>query len=258
VFPLSWTLDAVGVLAADVAGLAAGWEVLSGEPSAAEVPAPAALRVGVPDGFDRLDATVRSGLTGLVDRLVEHGARVAPVAVPDADELRWLYRTIQSVEAVSIHHDRMADSPELFDPEVLQRLRAAAEIPARDYARALRRLGEVRATAGRLLDGLHVVLLPTVPVLAPPLGARDTDIGGGWTSPRDALLAHTVPFSVLGLPSLSIPVPGPGRGGLPVGAQLVGPAGGDEALLAAARTVELLAYPGQVTPRRSLPDGPRR
>lgn len=238
VFPLSWSLDSVGVLAADVAGTATGWSVLSGVPSTMDAPPADALRVGLPAGFDRLDPAVHSGLTGLVDRLIGAGARTAPVAVPDVEELRWLYRTIQSVEAVTVHHDRMTTAPELFDPEVLQRLRAAAEVPARDYARALRRLGEVRARAGELLDGVDVLLLPTVPVLAPPLGARDTDIGGGWTSPRDALLAHTVPFSVLGLPALSLPVPAPGA--LPVGVQLVGAPGADESLLACARTVEAL------------------
>ena len=236
VFPLSWSLDSVGVLAADVSGTAVGWSVLSGTPSTMEAPPADALSVGLPDGFDRLDPAVHSGLADLVDRLADAGARMAPVTVPDVEELHWLYRTIQSVEAVTVHHDRMTTAPELFDPEVLQRLRAAAEVPARDYARALRRLGEVRGSAGVLLDGVDVLLLPTVPVLAPPLGARDADIGGGWRSPRDALLSHTVPFSVLGLPALSMPVPAPGP--LPVGVQLVGAPGADESLLACARTVE--------------------
>jgi aspartyl-tRNA(Asn)/glutamyl-tRNA(Gln) amidotransferase subunit A len=247
VFPLSWSLDSVGVLASDVAGTAVGWAVLSGAPPtiaahAASAPAPGALRVGLADGFDRLDPVVHNGLANLVDRLARSGARLTHVTVPDVEELRWLYRTIQSAEAVSIHYERMTSAPQLFDPEVLQRLQAASEIPARDYARALRRLGEVRATAGRLLDDVDVLLLPTVPVLAPPLGARDTDIGGGWTSPRDALLAHTSPFSSLGLPAISIPVPVPGA--LPVGVQLVGAPGADESLLAVAATVEAVAAAG--------------
>ena len=79
---------------------------------------------------------------------------------------------------------------------------------------------QLRATAAERLAGFDVLLLPTVPVLAPPLGIRDADIGGGWTSPRDALLAHNALWSVLGLPAISIPIPNPD--GLPVGAQLVG------------------------------------
>jgi Asp-tRNA(Asn)/Glu-tRNA(Gln) amidotransferase A subunit family amidase len=244
VFPLSWSLDSVGVIAADVAGTATGWAVLAGaDPAVPEPdPTPAALRVGVPTGgFDRVDEAVHRGVCDLIDSLVAHGASVTPVALPDVEELRQLYRTIQSVEAVSVHHDRITNAPELFDPEVLQRLRAATQIPARDYARALRRLAEVRAGAVRLMHGLDLILLPTVPVLAPPLGARDTDVGGGWTSPRDALLAHTVPFSVLGLPSMSIPLWPSTSDGLPAGAQLVGAPGADEALLMHARAVERLA-----------------
>jgi Asp-tRNA(Asn)/Glu-tRNA(Gln) amidotransferase A subunit family amidase len=247
VFPLSWSLDTVGVLASDVAGAAVGWQVLTGVESASGLagpsPDPAALRIGLPAGewFDRLDETVRSGLDKLVERLAGQGARIVAVPVPDVEELLYLYRTVQSVEAVAIHHDRMTTAPELFDAEVLQRLRTAAEVPARDYARALRRFAEVRAAAASRLAGLDLLLLATVPVLAPPLGARDTNIGGGWTSPRDALLAHASPWSVLGLPSMSVPVAGLGPGELPVGAQLIGSPGGDEALLATARTVELAA-----------------
>jgi aspartyl-tRNA(Asn)/glutamyl-tRNA(Gln) amidotransferase subunit A len=244
VFPLSWSLDTVGVLAGDVAATAAGWSVLAGlaerDVLAGPAPDPAVLRIGVPTGawFERLDGAVRQGLDDLVERLAARGSRVVPVAVPDVEELMHLYRTIQSVEAVSIHHDRVAEAPELFDPEVLQRLRAAAQVPAHEYARALRRLGEVRTAAAARLAGLDLLLLATVPVVAPPLGARDTDIGGGWISPRDALLAHAAPWSVLGLPAVSVPVAGFGPDELPVGAQLIGPPGGDVELLAVARTIE--------------------
>lgn len=246
VFPLAWSLDAVGVLAGDVDATAAGWRVLAGAAAVSDrpraTPEPTALRVGVATSawFDRLDDAVRRGMDELIRRLSALGAQITPVAVPDAEELMYLYRTVQSVEAVSIHHDRMTTAPELFDPEVADRLRVAAEVPARDYAVAIRRLAEVRAGAARRLTGVDTLLLATVPVLAPRLGARDSDIGGGWTSARDALLSQTAPWSVLGLPSISVPVAGRGPGELPVGAQLVGPPGGDEALLAVARTVEVV------------------
>jgi Asp-tRNA(Asn)/Glu-tRNA(Gln) amidotransferase A subunit family amidase len=242
VFPLSWSLDSVGVFASDVDGTALGWRVLAGSGG---IEPRGRLRVGLPTGawFDRLDDAVRECFQAFVDRLARH-ADLAPVAVPDAEELHRMYVTIGSVEAVAVHHERLALAPERFDDEVLHRLGTAAGVTAHEYAKALRRLTAERATAARRFigpptaaAGLDLLLLPTVPVLAPPLGARDTDIGGGWTSPRDALLAHNTPWSVLGLPALSIPLPrGPGE--LPVGAQLVGPPGGDADLLAAAAVIE--------------------
>src|SRR6266508_1463560 len=94
----------------------------------------------------------------------------------------------------------------------------------------VRRLGgPVRAVP--VPDAEDLLVLPTVPILAPPLGTREGDLGGGWTSPREALLAFNTPWSVLGLPALSVPVAGLGPGELPIGAQLVGLPGGDEELL---------------------------
>ena len=238
VFPLSGSLDTVGVLAADVAGTAAGWQVLAGAP-AAPVSAPFAgdLRVGLVTDpwFDRLDDAVRAAFDAFVASLAARAARVVPVAVPAAADLHALYVTVQSYEASAIHRERRATAPHLFQPETLQRLEVAAAVTADAYEPAVRRLAEVRATAAERLAGVDVLILPTVPVLAPPIGARDTDIGGGWTSPRDALLAHDALWGVLGLPALSIPIPNPG--GLPVGAQLVGAPGGDAALLAMAETI---------------------
>ncbi len=239
VFPLSWSLDTVGVLAGDVESTAIGWSILAAAPLQPTKPGRLTIGVVTDPWFDRLDPWVRAAFATLLDRLAP-AVTLQPVPVPDAEELTELYRTLQSAEAGAIHADRMAGAPELFDPEVRQRLATAMTVPAYAYAGGLRRLAELRSSAAPRLAGADLLLLPTVPVLAPPIGARDTDIGGGWTSPRDALLAHDALWGVLGLPALSVPIGGLGPGELPVGAQLVGRPGGDEALLAAARTVVAL------------------
>ena len=240
VFPLSWTFDTVGPLASDVEGTVIGWAVLAGVSSPIAAPTdPANLRLGLvaDEWFDRLDETVRRGQDALVQALTVCGAKVSTVAMPEAAELRNIYVTIQSVEAVAIHRERMDQAPELYDPEVLQRLQAAARVPAHEYAVALRRLGDLRATAAERLVGLDALLLPTTPIVAPPLNARDIDASSGWTSPREALLAYCAGWGVLDLPAVTIPAP-TAPGDLPVGVQLVGHPGDDPGLLAIARTVE--------------------
>lgn len=248
VFPLSWSLDTVGPIAGCVTDAALGLDAMTGTTAAGRRPAgigpaPSALRLGIPTAgwFERLDDAVASAVAELLDRLRAAGARIRAVPVPDVAELLQLYRTVQSAEAVSVHVERMTQAPELFDPEVLDRLKAAADVPAWDYARSLRRLGELRSRAGDRLADVDVLLLPTVPVRAPLLGSRDADLGGGWRAPRDALLAFTTPFSVLGLPAISVPAGLLQTGELPVGTQLVGHPGGDDELLAAARIVEQFA-----------------
>jgi aspartyl-tRNA(Asn)/glutamyl-tRNA(Gln) amidotransferase subunit A len=235
VFPLSWSLDTVGVLAADVASAITGWEILTGAGPAGQ-PRPAS-RIGLIDDawFNRLADPVREAWKAALARLASHGIEFVAVSIPDGAELLELYRTVQSVEALSIHYERLTEHPELFDAEVRQRLDAATGVTARKYAQGLRRLAEVRSTAADRFAGLDLIALPTVPIVAPPVGARDADLGGGWMVPRDALLAHNAPFSSLGTPAVSLPLP---ASGLPVGMQLVGAPGTDTALLSMALTIE--------------------
>jgi aspartyl-tRNA(Asn)/glutamyl-tRNA(Gln) amidotransferase subunit A len=201
------------------------------------------LRVAVVTGewFERLAPPVADAFAALRRVLEAAGVAITSMLVPDAAELHEVYRTVQAVEARSIHQERLARAPELFDPEVRQRLEAAASIGATEYAVARRRLDEVRASAADRLSDVDILALPTTPVTAPEVNARDTDLGGGWTVPRDALLAHDALWGVLGLPALSLPIPAAGP--LPVGAQLVARPGHDEELLAAALAVEAVASP---------------
>ena len=82
------------------------------------------------------------------------------------------------------------------------------------------------------LAGVDALVLPTVPIQAPPLHERANE---AWRTVRAALLGFCTPWSVLGLPAVSVPVK---VSGLPVGVQLVGLPGGDEELLDLAASVE--------------------
>jgi aspartyl-tRNA(Asn)/glutamyl-tRNA(Gln) amidotransferase subunit A len=69
----------------------------------------------------------------------------------------------------------------------------------------------------------------------------------GETLPTGAVLGRfTQPLSFIGLPSLSVPLPGPD--GLPLGVQLVGRPFCDGALLAAAAKLEQAGVVGAVAP----------
>jgi len=70
---------------------------------------------------------------------------------------------------------------------------------------------------------LAALLLPTVPVAAAPTGAESVEIGGRAVPVEAAYVSLTGLASVTGLPALSVPC-GLDGSGLPLGAQLVGPA----------------------------------
>jgi Asp-tRNA(Asn)/Glu-tRNA(Gln) amidotransferase A subunit family amidase len=224
VFPLAPSFDHVGVLARTAGDCFLAYEVLSGRTvGRARDPRVAWLD---PSGLHPCDPEVLRAAAKAA------GAADEVALPPGAGEaLRDVYTTIQSAEAGDVHADRVARAPELFEPETLDRIRGAMEVPAWKFLRATaerRRLAEV--VAG-LFDGHDVLALPTVPLTAPPLLRRHTVIDGREIAVRPALLALTCPWNVLGWPALTVPAGT--AGGLPVGLQLVCRPG-DEHLLAAA------------------------
>ncbi len=69
-----------------------------------------------------------------------------------------------------------------------------------------------------------------LPAVAPPIGTQQLTVGGREVSLAEAFCHFNAPQNMTGVPALSLPC-GFSRAGLPIGLQLVGGAGRDEALL---------------------------
>jgi Asp-tRNA(Asn)/Glu-tRNA(Gln) amidotransferase A subunit family amidase len=241
VFPLSSSLDHVGVLAGTAEDCGVAFRVLAGQATAPVAADATSIRVGwlVTDSPALADpAFTDPAVAGLVRAAFPDSEEIA---LPGVAELYRVYSAIQGSEAYAVHADRVARSPQLFDPEVLDRLYHVGQIPGWRYVRAVEARASFRRQAAALLDRYDLLALPAVAVLAPPIGARNLDIGGAPVPVRDALLTLTSPWNLAGLPALSVPA---GTiGGLPVGAQLVCAAGREEMLLAYADRLRA-ALPG--------------
>ncbi|WP_280268464.1 amidase [Nocardia wallacei] len=90
---------------------------------------------------------------------------------------------------------------------------------------------------GRFFDAYDVVLAPTTATPPPPVDAMD----GLGVAATDALITaacpYTWPWNVLGWPSINVPA-GFTDAGLPVGAQLMGPADSEPTLVSVASQLE--------------------
>ncbi|MFJ4206376.1 amidase [Streptomyces sviceus] len=238
VFPLSPSLDTVGALARTVDDCRLLWEALVGPrpggPGAArQTHMTSRLRIGWidPETLFPTDSAVTGAAHGTLDLLGPDAAQVDEVAMP-AEALLPVYSTIQGAEAFSVHADRMAAAPDLYDEEVLARLQDAARVGRADYYEALLVRRRARASLLDLLRRYGLLALPTVPIPAPFLEARTVPAAGGNVDVRTALLSLTSPWSIAGLPALTTPAGF--VDGLPVGLQLVAPPGGEHLLLATA------------------------
>ena len=92
------------------------------------------------------------------------------------------------------------------------------------------------AAVDAALDRCDALVLPTLPIVPPLIGAETVDVNGSVESVRALMLRLTQLFDVTGHPAISVPCGV--AGGLPAGMQLVGRRGETDQLLAVAAALE--------------------
>lgn len=169
----------------------------------------------------RLVAEQTGALEHAVDVVRAAGAGVRDLPLPEFDDCVEPYLHIQGAEAYALHRHRVESAPEKFDDEVLDRLTAASQVAGWQYVAAVRRREELRE---RMLDRMFrprpAGACDGPDHRAARWGSRGEPLGAGWEQPREALLALTAPWSLVGFSALTVPIPA-GPGSLPVAVQLV-------------------------------------
>jgi aspartyl-tRNA(Asn)/glutamyl-tRNA(Gln) amidotransferase subunit A len=146
--------------------------------------------------------------------------------LPDSFELGvQAAEVVLPVEIAAVHHDWYEARPDDYGEKLRDTIETGRRITAPSYVRAqrIRRAAVVDAKA--IFDEVDLLVTPTTPT-APPRGFETTG------DPR-----FNIPFSSLGLPSLTVPIP-VRKGRFPVGLQLVGDHGRDRSVIAAGRLIE--------------------
>jgi amidase len=181
-----------------------------------------------------LDASVRSAVERLAGVLEELGHHVEP-AEPAYGILGIgvLPRSLAGLHGWA----RAVRDRSLLDPRTRGNARVGGLLrgPLLWAARRLER--PMARQVGAIFDRFDVVLAPTT--AQPPLEIGALDGLSGLETDRRMLAAcpYTWPWNVLGWPAVNVPA-GLVAGGLPVGAQLMGPADGEERLIALAAQLE--------------------
>ena len=170
-------------------------------------------------------------------RLDAAGATLEIVPFPPVLDALRSYGTIVMHEAARVHETEFLATPEHFGDDLQALFARGLEQGEADYRAALEARRDFAGQLASLLaSGFDALLCPTTLVTAPLIGAKTVAVGSRELDVRDALLTCTCPFSLIGVPALSLPAGF--AEGLPVGLQVIGDRGNDRALLSLARWME--------------------
>lgn len=245
VIPLSTTLDHVGPITRSVQDAAWMWQAMSGRPFTDIVPLPATrLRLGALGGYftELLDDHVRDAFERAMARLAGAGVSIEPVVLPDTAAIGRTYADIVLSEAAHWHRRYLDTRRDGYQPAVHARISQGLSVPAVDYIEALAATVRYRRDVNAALAHVDALVLPTLPIVAPPVGAAEIAVDAAQPAlpVRAVMLRLTQLFNLTGHPAMSLPMP---SSGLPTGLQLVGRRHDTLGLLSVAAACEPLLAP---------------
>jgi aspartyl-tRNA(Asn)/glutamyl-tRNA(Gln) amidotransferase subunit A len=260
-YPLASSLDHVGPLARTAADCAIALRVMAGfdrdDPWSCELPPLnssldqlrplAGVRVGVAPAYRPLPVApaVLAGLAAARDTLAELGAEIVEVALPDAQDLTLAASVVLLAESYAHHQAQFTAHRTAYGDDVREQLDASAAVDTSSLVRALHaRERLTRAVADVLATQAPILLLPTMAVTAPPIGAPTVVVDGVSLPVAPAMASFTLLQNFTRMPTVAVPS-GLDADGLPTSFQLTAALGQDANVLAVAQALDSALWPHQ-------------
>jgi aspartyl-tRNA(Asn)/glutamyl-tRNA(Gln) amidotransferase subunit A len=220
-FPLAPSWDHAGPMARTVGDCVAMMEALAPGFTPTEVDL-AGVSVGVA-WLDECDPLVRA-------RIEEAAARFPDRREIDFPVPHGVFPGFMG-EVADVHGELFAENRDLYGADVAEKVEDCLAVTDQTRAEAAATREAYREQALDALGELDFLIVPTLPFVAPEVGAT-------WNEPvRSRMTRFTRAFNDTGWPALSLPC-GPAEEGLPASLQLVGRPGGDALVLAAGAALE--------------------
>jgi amidase len=228
-FELAPSFETCGLLARDAEPLSTLGDLFFGPAARACEP-----RLLVPTDFwSLLDAEVQETLDPArqwIEKIYGTGTRV-PLALESPDAMYRNYRYLQGLEAWRQHGAFIERHAPPLGSGISERFAWAAQLPTTKEAAAQKFRQAFAARMDRLLGKVGVVVLPTMPDIAPLLSERESELVD-YRRLASTLMSIA---NLAGLPQVTLPLAR--REHAPLGISLIGPAGSDRSLIAMAQRI---------------------
>jgi AtzE family amidohydrolase len=242
------SFDHIGPFARSVRDIAVVFDILQGPDDRDRVCCDQSPELCLPQlnqGVDGLRIAVADGYfaEGATDEALEVVQQVAKalqvtrhVTLPEPHRARAAALTITACEGAELHFQDLRHRPQDFDPMTRDRLLAGALLPAAWYIQAQRFREWYRQQVQQIFQDVDIILAPTTPYPAFPIGQTLIQVDGATLPSRTNLGRFTQPLSFIGLPVLSVPVYR--AGALPVGVQIIAAPYNESLILRTAAVLE--------------------
>ena len=259
--PICWSMAHLGPIAACVEDAALGYMLMAGpdqRDANTLVQPPVDLsgwnriglngvRIGVyPQWFEHASPELVQICRDLLDRLVEAGAEVKEIEIPELDEMR-IAQAVSILAEMSINIQAHRQQQAQLSDAVRINLTLGDSLFASDYLLAQQMRTRALATFQRLFQEVDIILTPGTAISAPPFPTGGLPGGYSDLSTVTELMRFVFPANLCGLPAITFPA-GYDSSGLPVGMQAVGRHWEEHLLLRAAYNAE------RVVVRRTPPN----
>lgn len=189
--------------------------------------------LGYPRNYfvDIMDEEVRKNFEKFLKTLQFAGYPTREIHFRKSDKYYPTWKTVRLFEAAQVNAKHLQVDSGQISEYVKRMLIEGTRISAKDYREAKSVIKVIKKDFELIFEKqCDIIILPTVPILAPKLrqvfnGNEERKGSGNKMLTRDLLLRNTVLFNSIGFPAMSMPISRPNNDDdssfLPVGLQLV-------------------------------------
>ena len=233
--PLGWSVAHLGPIGATVEDVALVYAAIAGpdpaEPLTLRQPSPTlagwnnpdlhGLRLGVyPDWNRHADPQVSAACTATLAKLVEAGASVTEITIPELDAMRIAHAITILAEMAEGMRPYLLRG-EKFAPSTRLSLVIGEVVSAHDYLQAQRMRTRAMQVFRQIFRDVDAIITPGTGLAAPLVPSQALSKGWSDLGTDTELMRFIFPGNLVGLPAITFPA-GYTAEGLPVGVQAMG------------------------------------